>query len=162
MPEIKGFGSNDLEEIRLTEKGYFIYTNTETIAHGNLREYYRVKPLSDECRELTKKYIYGLSFVNYNMLVTNWDASNVEEILMPCMFEDIYPIYTKEPFKTEGGGAEEGIKAFQTISHSNLFQDKRKPPFLRRFSGFSIQLCMQLSISGWELIQAIPVSIMRG
>ena len=103
MPEIKGFGSNDLEEIRLTEKGYFIYTNTETIAHGNLREYYRVKPLSDECRELTKKYIYGLSFVNYNMLVTNWDASNVEEILMPCMFEDIYPIYTKEPFKTEGG-----------------------------------------------------------
>ena len=103
VPEIKGFGSNDLEEIRLTEKGYFIYTNTETIAHGNLREYYRVKPLSDECRELTKKYIYGLSFVNYNMLVTNWDASNVEEILMPCMFEDIYPIYTKEPFKTEGG-----------------------------------------------------------
>ena len=103
MPEIKGFGSNDLEEIRLTEKGYFIYTNTETIAHGNLREYYRVKPLSDECRELTKKYIYGLSFVNYNMLVTNWDASNVEEILMPCMFEDIYPIYTNEPFKTEGG-----------------------------------------------------------
>ena len=103
IPEIKGFGSNDLEEIRLTEKGYFIYTNTETIAHGNLREYYRVKPLSDECRELTKKYIYGLSFVNYNMLVTNWDASNVEEILMPCMFEDIYPIYTDEPFKTEGG-----------------------------------------------------------
>jgi hypothetical protein len=112
MPEIKGFGSNDLEEIRLTEK-----------------------------------YIYGLSFVNYNMLVTNWDASNAEEILMPCMFEDIYPIYTKEPFKTEGGGAEEGIKAFQTISHSNLFQDKRKPPFLRRFSGFSIQLCMQLPVS---------------
>ena len=39
MPEIKGFGSNDLEEIRLTEK-----------------------------------YIYGLSFVNYNMLVTNWNC----------------------------------------------------------------------------------------
>ena len=80
IPEIKSFGVNDLEEIKLTEKGYFIYTNTEVIAHGNLREYYRVKPLSDECRELTKKYIYGLSFVNYNMLVTNWDASNVEEI----------------------------------------------------------------------------------
>ena len=27
VPEIKGFGSNDLEEIRLTEKGYFIYSN---------------------------------------------------------------------------------------------------------------------------------------
>lgn len=103
IPEIKSFGINDLEEIKMTEKGYFIYTNTEVIAHGNLREYYRVKPLSDECRELTKKYLYGLSFVNYNMLVTNWDASNVEEILMPRMFEDIYRIYTKQPFRAEGG-----------------------------------------------------------
>lgn len=103
IPEIKSFGLNDLEEIKLTEKGYFIYTNTEVTAHGNLREYYRVKPLSDECRELTKKYINGLSFVNYNMLVTNWDAGNVEEILMPRMFEDIYRIYTNEPFRAEGG-----------------------------------------------------------
>ena len=103
IPEVKGFGSNNLEEIRLTEKGYFIYTNTEVVAHGNLREYYRVKPLSDECRELTRKHIYGLSFVNYNMLVTNWDADNVEEILMPRMFEDIYRVYTDEPFRAEGG-----------------------------------------------------------
>ena len=44
IPEIKDFGSNDLEEIRLTEKGYFIYTNTEVVAHGNLRECYMVKP----------------------------------------------------------------------------------------------------------------------
>ncbi len=103
IPEIKSFGINDLQEIKLTEKGYFIYTNSEVIAHGNLREYFRVKPLPDECRELTKKYIEGLSFVNYNMLVTNWDAGNVEEILLPRMFEDIYRIYTKEPLETEGG-----------------------------------------------------------
>ena len=103
IPEIKSFGIHNLEEIKLTEKGYFIFTNTEVIAHGNLREYYRVKPLSEECRELTKKYIYGLSFVNYNMLVTNWNAGNVEEILMPRMFEDIYRIYTGEPFRSEGG-----------------------------------------------------------
>lgn len=76
IPEIKVFGSNDLEEIRLTEKGYFIYTNTEVAAYGNLWEYYRVKPLSDECRKLTRKYIYGLGFVNYNMLGTNWDADS--------------------------------------------------------------------------------------
>lgn len=59
--------------------------------------------LSDECRELTRKFIYGLSFVNYNMIVTNWDADNVEEILMPRMFEDIYRVYTNEPFRAEGG-----------------------------------------------------------
>lgn len=103
IPEIKSFGNSDMEEIKLTEKGYFIYTYADVIAHGNLREYYRVKPLSDECRELTKKYLYGLSFVNYNMLVTNWDVNNVEEILMPCMFEDIYRIYTSEPMQMENG-----------------------------------------------------------
>ena len=103
IPEIKEFGSNDLEEIRLTEKGYFIYTNKKTVMHGNLREYYRVKPLSDKCRELTKKYIYGLSYVNYNMLVTDWDADNVEDILMPCMFEDIYRICEGESPSAENG-----------------------------------------------------------
>ncbi len=35
-------------------------TITETIAHGNLREYYRVKPLPEECRELTKSTCMGL------------------------------------------------------------------------------------------------------
>ena len=39
--------------------------------------------------------------MNYNMLVTNWDSSNVEDILMPCMFEDIYHIYSGEKLKAE-------------------------------------------------------------
>ena len=32
----------------------------------------------------------------------NWDSSNVEDILMPCMYEDIYRIYTGENLKTQG------------------------------------------------------------
>ena len=35
------------------------------------------------------------------MLVTNWDSSNVEDILMPCMYEDIYRIHTGENLRTE-------------------------------------------------------------
>lgn len=73
------------------------------IAHSSLRQCWRIKPLSDKCRELTAKYVYGLSYVNYNVLVTDWDSSNVEDILMPCMFEDIYRIYTGENLKTENG-----------------------------------------------------------
>lgn len=63
----------------------------------------RVKLLPEKCRELTEKYIAGLSYVNYNMLVVNWDSSNVEDILMPCMFEDIYRIYTGKNLKTDNG-----------------------------------------------------------
>lgn len=100
---IVGSGVNDLKEIVLTEKGYFIYQNENIIEHANLREYFRVNPLSDECRELTEKYISGLSYINYNMLVTDWNENNVEDILMPCMFEDIYRIHTGENLEVENG-----------------------------------------------------------
>ena len=103
IPEIEGTSVSDVAEIKLTEKGYFIYAYKNVIAHASLRQYWRAKPLSEECRELTRKYLSGLSYVNYNLLVTNWDSSNVEDILMPCMYEDIYRIATGENLKVESG-----------------------------------------------------------
>lgn len=102
MPEIQGTSVSNVAEIKLTEKGYFIYAYEYVIAHASLRQYWRIEPLPEDCRELTEKYISGLSYVNYNLLVTDWDSSNVEDILMPCMYEDIYRISTGENLKTEG------------------------------------------------------------
>ena len=101
IPEIRNTLENSIAEIKLTEKGYFIYSYEILIPHSSLRQCFRTSPISDKCRELTKKYLSGLSYVNYNMLVTNWDSSNVEDILMPRMFEDIYRIYTGEIFRTK-------------------------------------------------------------
>ena len=92
---------SNVAEIKLTEKGYFIYAYEYVIAHASLRQYWRIEPLSEECRKLTQEYISGLSYVNYNVLVTNWNSSNVKDILMPCMYEDIYRISTGENLKTE-------------------------------------------------------------
>ena len=102
MPEIQGTLVSNVAEIKLTEKGYFIYAYEYVIAHASLRQYWRIEPLPEDCRELTEKYISGLSYVNYNLLVTDWDSSNVEDILMPCMYEDVYRISTGENLKTEG------------------------------------------------------------
>ena len=101
MPEIQGTSVSNVAEIKLTEKGYFIYAYEYVIAHASLRQYWRIEPLPEDCQELTEKYISGLSYVNYNVLVTNWDSNNVEDILMPCMYEDIYRISTGENLKTE-------------------------------------------------------------
>lgn len=101
MPEIQGTSVSNVAEIKLTEKGYFIYAYEYVIAHASLRQYWRIEPLPEDCRELTEKYISGLSYVNYNVLVTNWNSSNVEDILMPCMYEDIYRFFTGENLKTE-------------------------------------------------------------
>ena len=100
-PEIRSTLVNNIAEMKLTEKGYFIYSYEILIPHSSLRQYWRIMPISDQYRELTEKYISRLSYVNYNMLVTNWDSSNVGDILMPCMFEDIYRIYTGEILKAE-------------------------------------------------------------
>lgn len=101
VPMIKDTSVSDLAEINLTKKGYFIYQYQELLMHSSLRQYWRVKPLSDKCRELTEKYVQGLSYVNYNMLVTDWDSRNVGDILMPCMFEDIYRIDTGENLRAQ-------------------------------------------------------------
>lgn len=101
--KIKETSVSNISELKLTEKGYLIYAYEYVPAHASLRQCWRVKPLSDQCRELTAKYISGLSYVNYNVLVTNWDSGNAEDILKPCMFEDIYRIDTGEPLKAENG-----------------------------------------------------------
>ncbi len=116
MPEIQGTSVTNVSEIKLTEKGYFIYEYEYIAEHSSLRQYWRTERLSEDCRELTEKYISGLSYVNYNVLVTNWDRSNVEDILMPCMYEDIYRIYTGKNLKSKDGQipAEEYEKVMTT------------------------------------------------
>ncbi len=96
IPMIKDTAVSEIAEIKLTQKGYFIYTYKTAMLHSSLCQYWRIQPLSDKCRELTQKYIYGLSYMKYNILATNWDNNNVEDILVPCMFEDIYRIATGE------------------------------------------------------------------
>lgn len=103
VPEITSADVRDLKQITLTDKGYFIYAYEDVPYHASLRQYWRVLPLSDACRELTERYVYGISYVNYNAFVTNWDSSNVEDILMPCMFEDIYRIDTGEGIQPKNG-----------------------------------------------------------
>lgn len=103
IPEVISTAVSDIEEIKLTEKGYFIYAYKIQLYHSSLRQFWRVNPLSDRCRELTEKYLSGLSYVNYNVLVTDWNSSNVEDILMPCMFEDLYRMDMGENLRPKNG-----------------------------------------------------------
>ena len=101
MPEIQGTSVSDVTEIKLTEKGYFIYAYEYVIAHASLRQYWRIKPLSEECRELGKRYLEGLDYQMYNLLVINWNSNNVTDVLMPGLFDDLYCIDTGNNFKAE-------------------------------------------------------------
>ena len=108
-PEIRDISMNNVAEIKLTEKGYFIYAYDTVTAHSCIRQYWRISPLSEKCRELTKKYISGLSYLDLNILVTDWDSSNVGDILEPCLYDAIYRIHTGRilPSNTRRTHAEE-------------------------------------------------------
>ena len=108
-PEIRDISVNNVAEIKLTEKGYFIYAYDTVTAHSCIRQYWRISPLSEKCRELTKKYISGLSYLDLNILVTDWDSSNVGDILEPCLYDAIYRIHTGRilPSNTRRTHAEE-------------------------------------------------------
>lgn len=103
VPEVTSAEASDIKQIKLTDKGYFIYAYEDVPYHASLRQYWRVSPLSDACRELTERYVRGISYVNYNAFVTNWDMNNAEDILMPCMFEDIYRIDTGNRIQPQNG-----------------------------------------------------------
>ena len=93
----------DVEKIELTPRDYFIYSYKELPQYAALCQYWRIRPLSDQCLALTQKYVHFLSYVNYNMLVTDWDSDNVDSILTPCMYEDLCRIHTgKEPEVKDG------------------------------------------------------------
>lgn len=88
----------DLTEIQLTPKGYFIYAYKELPQYAALCQYWRIRPLSEQCLKLTEKYVRYLSYVNYNLLMANWDEHNAESILTPNLYEDLCRIHTgKEP-----------------------------------------------------------------
>ncbi len=93
-PEIQSISTNNVAEIKLTEKGYFIYAYETVIAHGCIRQYWRISPLSEKCRELTKKYISGLSYLDLEVLAKDWDSSNAGDILAPSLYDAIYRIHT--------------------------------------------------------------------
>ena len=84
-------------------KGYLIYSYEYIVAHAALKEYYRVKPLSDTLRILTDQYVSVFNYLNYNFLTQNWDESNVETILLPRLFEDLYQVHTGEQLKKDSG-----------------------------------------------------------
>ena len=93
-PAIQSISTNNVAEIKLTEKGYFIYAYETVIAHGCIRQYWRISPLSEKCRELTKKYISGLSYLDLEVLAKDWDSSNAGDILTPSLYDAIYRIHT--------------------------------------------------------------------
>ena len=99
QPCITGKSVKEIATINYTSKGYFIYEYKNPMLHASACGYYRITPMSDECRSLTDKYLNYLEFQKYKLMVCDWDEETVRELLMPGMFEDFYFIKYHEGYR---------------------------------------------------------------
>ena len=89
-----------------TERGWFCYDLcvpqppevSEVVDGGRM---VRVKPLTDECRELSKKCVLPLGYQGNNLLCSNWDRDNLEDLDYNGMYEYLYEMKYGKRFDSE-------------------------------------------------------------
>lgn len=91
-PCVSGKNVQEIASVKYTPKGYFIYEDKNPMLHASSYGYFRLSPMSDECRSLTDRFLKNLEFQKYKLMVCDWDEETVHELLAPGMFEDFYYI----------------------------------------------------------------------
>lgn len=95
-----------IKEWKYTDKGWFCYElcvpeppEVSEVMDGSCL--IRVKPLSEEKREMSEKYVKGLGYKGNNILCSNLDAENMEELDYNGMYEYLYSMKYQEKFNAE-------------------------------------------------------------
>lgn len=61
----------------------------------------RVRPLSEKCLEYSEKYVASLGYQGNNLLCSNWNKENMQELDYNGMFEYLYNMKFGEKFHSE-------------------------------------------------------------
>lgn len=89
---------------RYTDTGWFCYElcvpeypEVSEVVDGSVL--LRVKPISDENRIASEKYVLGLGYQGNNILCTSWNAETIEELDFTGIYEYLYKMEYGEDFK---------------------------------------------------------------
>ena len=95
-----------IKEWQFTDKGYFCYElcvpeypEVSEIVNGSCMV--RVKPITEENREMSEKCVLGLSYQGNNLLCSDWDADHMEQLDYNGMYEYFYAMKYQEQFPSE-------------------------------------------------------------
>ena len=95
-----------IKEWKYTEKGWFGYElcvpeppEVSEIVDGSYL--IRVKPMTEEQREMSERCVQGLGYQGQNLLCSNWNAENMSELDYNGMFEYLYGMKYGEKFNSE-------------------------------------------------------------
>lgn len=95
-----------IKEWKYTEKGWFCYElcvpeppEVTEIMDGSCL--IRVKPMTEEQREMSRRCVQGLGYQGNNVLCSNWDADHMEGLDYNGMYEYLYAMKYQEKFNPE-------------------------------------------------------------
>ena len=95
-----------IKEWKYTEKGWFGYElcvpeppEVSEIMDGSCL--IRIKPMTEEQREMSERLVLGLGYQGQNLLCSNWNAENMSELDYNGMFEYLYGMKYGEKFNSE-------------------------------------------------------------
>ena len=105
-PVITYISYTRIKEWRFTDKGYFCYElcvpeypEVTEIVDGSCMV--RVKPITEENREMSEKCVLGLAYQGNNLLCSEWDADHMENLDYNGMYEYLYAMKYQEQFPSE-------------------------------------------------------------
>ncbi len=105
-PGISYISCTRLKEWKYTDKGWFCYElcvpeppEISEIMDGSCL--IRVKPMTEEQREMSKRCVLGLGYQGQNLLCSNWNIENMSELDYNGMFEYLYGMKYGEKFNSE-------------------------------------------------------------
>ena len=130
---------NRSREWRLTPKGWFCYDlcvpeppEVSELVDGS--QMVRVRPLDETCRAWTKKCVQSLGYQGNNLLCSNWDVQNLQDLDYIGAFEYLYRMKYGKPL--DQATYEDGIPAeeFENVILDYLPVDAQQ---LRTWAGFN-------------------------
>ncbi len=96
---------NRIKEWEYTDKGWFCYElcvpeppEVSEIMDGS--SLIRVKPMTEEQREMSERCVRGLGYQGNNILCSNWDADHMEELDFNGMYEYLYAMKYGDKFNS--------------------------------------------------------------
>lgn len=105
-PEIMNASYTRIKKWNYTDKGWFCYELcvpvppevTEVVDGCGML---RIKPMTDENREMSKKCVLGLAYQGNNLLCSNWDTENMKDLDYNGLYEYLYTMKYGEKFDSE-------------------------------------------------------------
>ena len=105
-PGISYISYTRLKEWKYTDKGWFCYElcvpeppEVSEIMDGSCL--IRIKPMTEEQREMSEKCVRGLGYQGNNLLCSNWDTEHMEKLDYNGIYEYLYAMKYQEKFNSE-------------------------------------------------------------